>query len=125
MKPKKHGIMRILNAFKYSVDGFIVTLKSEEAFRQDVLIFLLFFFVAIFLPVNYIEKILLFSGLFLIILMELTNTALEFIINRISTKIHPLSKFTKDIGSCLVLISFIYTILVWGIILWQNRFTIF
>lgn len=120
MKTNKKGITRILYAFKYSYDGFIAAFKSEEAFREDVLICIILAPVAIFLPVTYIEKLFLFSSLFLIILAELINTAIEITIDRISDDIHPLSKIAKDIGSCIVLVSFLYLITVWGVVLFEN-----
>ncbi len=120
MKTTKKGIARILNAFKYSYDGFISAFKSEEAFRQDILVCIILAPTAIFLPITIVEKLFLFSSLFLIVLAELTNTAIEMTIDRISDEIHPLSKIAKDIGSCLVLISFLYLITVWGTILYAN-----
>jgi diacylglycerol kinase (ATP) len=125
MKSNKKGIKRILSAFTYSYNGFISAFKSEEAFRQDLLICLILSLVAIFLPVSTIEKIILFSSLFLVLLMELTNTAIEVVIDRISDDFHPLSKIAKDIGSCLVLISFLHLVLIWGIILYNNFTKIF
>ncbi len=124
MKTTKTGIIRILNAFKYSYDGFIATFKSEEAFRQDILVFIILIPVAIFLPITVVEKLILLSSLFLIIIAELTNTAIEMTIDRISDEIHPLSKIAKDIGSCIVLVSFLYLITVWGTILYTNFNTI-
>ncbi|MDD2839528.1 MAG: diacylglycerol kinase [Rickettsiales bacterium] len=120
MKPNKTGLERILNAFKYSRDGFVAAFKSEEAFRQDVLLCSVLFFIAILLDISFIEKLFLFSSLFLVIISELVNTTIEVIIDRISDDIHPLSKIAKDIGSCIVLVSFMYLILVWIIILYEN-----
>lgn len=120
MKTTKKGIARILNAFKYSYDGFISAFKSEEAFRQDILVCIILAPTAIFLPIAIVEKLFLFSSLFLIVLAELTNTAIEMTIDRISDEIHPLSKIAKDIGSCIVLISFLYLITVWGVIIYEN-----
>jgi len=118
MKRTKKGLARILSAFRYSYDGFIATFKSEEAFRQDIFICLILFPIAIFLPVKIVEKLFLFSSLFLLIIAELINTAIEITIDRISYEIHPLSKIAKDIGSCVVLICFLYLITVWGLILY-------
>lgn len=120
MKPGKTGLERILNAFKYSRDGFIAAFKSEEAFRQDVLLCSILFIITLILNISFIEKIFLFSTLFLVIIAELINTAIEAIIDRISHEIHPLSKIAKDIGSCIVLVSFVYLILVWIIVLYEN-----
>ncbi|HSQ98225.1 MAG TPA: diacylglycerol kinase [Rickettsiales bacterium] len=120
MKTNKTGLARILEAFKYSKDGFVSAFKTEEAFREDILLCAVLFIISILLPISFIEKLFLFSSLFLVILCELINTAIETIIDRISEKIHPLSKVAKDIGSCIVLISFVYLILVWFIILYEN-----
>lgn len=120
MKTTKTGIIRILNAFKYSFDGFIATFKSEEAFREDILVFIVMLPISILLPIVLVEKLFLISSLFFIIFAELTNTAIEMTIDRISEEIHPLSKIAKDIGSCLVFISFVYFFVIWGVILYKN-----
>lgn len=120
MKTNKTGITRILNAFKYSFDGFVAAFKSEEAFRQDILVCIILMPVAIFLNITAVEKLFLFSSLFAIVFAELVNTAVEMTIDRISDEIHPLSKIAKDIGSCLVLVSFMYLITVWGVVIYEN-----
>lgn len=122
MKTNKTGIARILNAFIYSRDGFKSVFKTEEAFRQDVLLCSILFILATILNISYIEKLFLYSSLFLVIISELVNTAIEMTIDRISDEIHPLSKIAKDIGSAVVLTSFVYLILVWVVILYQNFF---
>jgi len=110
-------IKRILNACKYSASGFAAAFRSEAAFRWDVLIFVVGTCVAFMLPIARIEAMLLVFSLVLILLMELANTAIETIIDRISKEAHPLSRKAKDIGSLLVFISFANAILVWVLIL--------
>ncbi len=118
MKSTKRGIPRILNAFKYSYDGFISAFKSEEALRQDILIFVIFTIIALFLPICFFKQAILISSLLFIVFAELTNTAIEVVIDRISEEYHELSKKAKDIGSCLVLLSFINAILIWSSVLY-------
>ncbi|OPZ79344.1 MAG: Diacylglycerol kinase [Alphaproteobacteria bacterium ADurb.Bin438] len=113
MKATEKGIKRIFNAFKYSYSGFISSFKSEEAFRQDLLFCLIFFVIALFLPCDVISKIILIFPLVLIIIMELVNTAIETVVDRISEEYHELSKKAKDIGSLLVLLSFVFRAGVW------------
>lgn len=122
MKSTKRGIPRILNAFKYSYDGFISAFKSEEALRQDILVFVIFTIIALFLPICFFKQVILISSLLFIIFAELTNTAIEVVIDRISEEYHELSKKAKDIGSCLVLLSFINAILIWGSVLYAVFF---
>ena len=56
MKSTKRGIPRIVNAFKYSYDGFISAFKSEEALRQDILVFVIFTIIALFLPICFFQQ---------------------------------------------------------------------
>ena len=116
MKHQYTGIKRIFSAFKKSFDGFIYAFKEEAAFRQDLLLSAILFIVVYFLPVLRVEKIILCSGMFFVLFAELTNSAIEACIDRISPEWHNLSKAAKDIGSLLVLLSFIYLIFVWSMI---------
>jgi diacylglycerol kinase (ATP) len=107
---------RIISAFNNSLNGLINTFEQERAFREDVIIFALFCPLAIFSHFGNIEKAFLISSLFLILIAELINTAIEVIIDRISKDVHPLSKMAKDIGSGLVFVAFVNAIVVWLII---------
>lgn len=117
MKSSDVGLKRILKAFLYSYDGFCTAFKSEAAFRQDLLFCLIAGGLLFFLPVTLEQTALMALTLILILLMELINTAIETVVDRISPDYHELSKKAKDIGSLLVLIAFAATGLVWSLIL--------
>lgn len=106
MKSKYSGIKRIIKAFTYSFDGFIAVFKSEAAFRQDLIFCLVAVIILSLLPLESMQFAFLLFSLFLIVFMELINTAIEVIIDRIGKEYHPLSKKAKDIGSLLVLLAF-------------------
>ena len=120
MKATATGIKRIINAFGYSCAGFKQTFKSEAAFRQDLALCAVLFVVSLFLNVTAVEWILMTASLFFILIMELINTAIESIIDRISADYHELSKKAKDIGSLLVLMSFVLMFIVWGRLLFSK-----
>ena len=120
MKATNTGIKRILKAFVYSYQGFVASFKSEAAFRQDLVVFVVGIIAALLIPFSWIEKLLLISSLFLILLMELVNTAIEVVVDRISDDYHQLSGRAKDIGSLLVLISFINAGIIWTTILYKH-----
>jgi diacylglycerol kinase (ATP) len=113
MKSQYTGLKRILKAFSYSYYGFRAIFKSEAAFRQDLLVFILGLLVAMWLNIALTSKIMLISSLFLILLAEMINSAIETVIDRISEDYHELSKKAKDIGSLVVLTAFINAIFVW------------
>ena len=108
---------RILKAFIYSYDGLKALFKSEHAFREDLLVFIIFAPIAYLLDISSEQKALLIFSLIFILFAECVNTAIEVCIDRISPQIHPLSKKAKDIGSFLVLLSFINAITIWLLIL--------
>lgn len=110
-------IKRIKNAFTYSWDGFKAILSSEAAFRDEVVLCLVLFFASFFISCSVVERAVLFFSIFFVLCAEIINTMTEVTIDRISKEKHPLSKKAKDMGSLLVLLSFINLIFTWGIIL--------
>ncbi len=122
MKATNTGLKRILKAFVYSYNGFTAAFKSEIAFRQDLTVAVIFSLLALFLPLVLWQKAIMISSLLIILLMELVNTAIETIIDRISPDYHELSKKAKDIGSLLVLLSFVNAIILWGAFLYPLFF---
>ena len=108
---------RILKAFLYSWQGLRATFQSEIAFRQDVLVCLIGWISLLFISISGAEKAILVLSLFLILLTELINTAIETIIDRISFEKNPLSQKAKDIGSSLVLMAFLNAFISWILIL--------
>ncbi len=113
---KNKGVKRLIAALENSTDGFRFALKSEEAFRQEVLIAILLVPVALFSGKHPLDIALLLSGLFAVLITELLNTAIECAINRISEDYHDLSKASKDVASAAVLLSLCYCLIVWILI---------
>lgn len=111
-------IKRIILAFGYSIEGIRAAL-SECAFRLEILISIIAIPFAFIIAHNPAELALLISSLFLVMIVELLNTAIETAINRISLEIHPLSKKAKDVASAAVLLSIINATIIWLIILWN------
>lgn len=113
----KQGLRRILKAFVYSYDGFKAILKSEPAFRQELYLVVVLAPLSLQFDVSTASHAIMIFSLFFILFAEMVNTAIEVLIDRISPKIHPLSKKAKDIGSLMVLLSFINAFVVWAVIL--------
>ena len=115
----KTGLTRILSAFKNSTDGLKNTFKNEEAFRQELILTITLTPLAIYIGENHIERIFLITSLILLLLVELINTAIEVIVDRVSYEKNELSKLAKDIGSAAVLIAFLNCFIVWFFILFS------
>lgn len=101
----KRGMERLINATRYSVDGFVAAWRHEDAFRQEAVLAALLIPLALWLPVSLIEKILLVAVVVLVLIVELLNSAVEVAIDRDSYEINPLGKRAKDLGSAAVMLS--------------------
>ena len=112
----KSGLVRIWRAFFYSLAGFSAALKYEHAFRQELFLALVLLPFAVFLPLSVGEKALLISALLLVLVVELLNSAIEAVVDRISLDNHDLSKRAKDLGSAAVFLSCVIVIVIWGCI---------
>ncbi|OIQ93041.1 diacylglycerol kinase [mine drainage metagenome] len=113
----KTGLVRLWNAFGYSLAGFRAAYKHEDAFRQEVLLATVMIPLALWLPVGHIGQALMIASVLLVIMIELLNSAVEATVDRISLENHDLAKRAKDIGSSAVLVSLINVLVVWGLVL--------
>ncbi|MFT4861597.1 MAG: diacylglycerol kinase (ATP) [Pseudohongiellaceae bacterium] len=114
---KKTGIRRIIAATKYSIDGLKLAAKTESAFKQELIASLFLLPLAIWLGENAIEQSLLIASVVMIMIVELLNTAVEAVVDRVSSDFHELSRQAKDLGSAAVFLSISLAILVWVLLL--------
>ena len=116
-KPGKTGLSRILDATGYSFAGLKAAWHNEAAFRQELILVLILTPVAFRIGSSLTQVALLLTSLYLILLMELANSALEAVVDRISDEHHPLSGRAKDIGSAMVFVSLVGAASVWLLVL--------
>ncbi|WP_288390162.1 diacylglycerol kinase [uncultured Acinetobacter sp.] len=113
----KQGLKRIFNATGYSVAGFKSAFRLEAAFRQIILLNIVLGIINFSLHLSALEHaILLIVGL-LAIIVELFNSAIEAVVDRISLERHELSKNAKDMGSAAQCVALIMIAVTWAIIL--------
>ena len=97
--------------------GLTAAYRNEEAFRQELLLSLVLFPVACWLGDNNVERALLAGSLLLLLIVELLNTAVEVVVNRIGIERHELSGRAKDLGSAAVFMAIANTAAVWLLVL--------
>jgi diacylglycerol kinase (ATP) len=111
------GLKRIINAFFFSVAGFKATWKHEEAFRQEVILVVIATPLAFYFQTTPVEKLLLIGSLILVLLVELLNSAIEAVVDRVGFEHHELSGRAKDIGSAAVMLALVWAAIIWATIL--------
>jgi diacylglycerol kinase (ATP) len=120
VKSGKTGLRRWVDATGHSIRGIRACWDHEAAFRQDVLLSAILFAASFFLARSAEQWLLLVLPLFLILIVELLNSAVENAVDRIGTERHHLSGRAKDMGSAAVLFCLILIALSWITIAWEN-----
>ena len=113
----KSGLLRIWNAFFYSLAGFKAAYLHEHAFRQECLLAVILVPAALLMPTGGPGKALMVASVLLVLIVELLNSALEAAVDRISLEQHQLAKRAKDIGSAAVFMSLVNVAVVWALVL--------
>jgi diacylglycerol kinase (ATP) len=114
LKPGKTGIRRVMDATGYSLQGLKAAWINEAAFRQELLLSVILSISAFFLPVTTLERVLMIGSLFLVLIVELINSAVEAVVDRVSDEWHVLSGRAKDIGSAAVFVALLLVLFVWA-----------
>ena len=110
------GFGRIINAFGYSLQGLGHAVRFEAAFRQELLLAIPALLGLWFLPISTMEKIILLGTVLLLLITELLNSAIEAVVDRVSTERHQLAGRAKDLGSAAVLLAMIFMLITWALI---------
>ncbi|MCA4023166.1 diacylglycerol kinase [Vibrio vulnificus] len=112
-KPGNTGIKRIIKATGYSIQGLKAAFKHEAAVRQEFALLVVAIVLATWLDVSMLERITLLAVVVLVLIVELMNSAVEAVVDRIGVEHHELSGRAKDIGSAAVLVALIFAGFTW------------
>jgi len=122
MKPGRTGIARIYHAFFYSMQGLAAALKHEAAFRQELFLFIVITPLIFWLTSNPIHWMILIGSMFIVLIAEIANSAIEAVVDRFGGDMHELSGRAKDMGSAAVFLAMLNVIVMWVIVLYQIYF---
>ena len=115
------GPVRLSRAFASTWRGFVAAWREEEAFRQECLLALVLIPLGLWLGQSGIERALLVGPMFVVLAIELVNSAVEATVDRIGVERHPLSAIAKELGSAAVFVAFVLLALNWILVLaWRH-----
>ena len=120
MKPGLKGINRIFAATTNSLHGIRDAWRHEAAFRQDLALSVLLLLMSFWLAQTLVEWLLLILPLFLLLIVEILNSAMENIVDRIGEERHILSGRAKDMASAAVMFCLILIAVVWLSMAWSR-----
>lgn len=111
------GWRRVLHTLVHSRDGLLATYRGEAAFRQLLVLHTLLVGWAFLLDLAMIARALLLAVCLLSLVVELLNSAIEAVVDRISLEHHPLSRNAKDMGSAAQSVTLVMVAAVWAMVL--------
>ncbi|WP_431104762.1 diacylglycerol kinase [Roseateles noduli] len=114
------GLDRILHAAGYSWAGLRAAYRGESAFRQETWLTIIGLPLAFWVGRDWVQVALLAGSLILVLIVELLNSAVEAVVDRVSFELHDLSKRAKDIASAAVLLSLVLAGGIWAAAIWQH-----
>ena len=107
---------RLTGSFKYAFEGIIQTYKGEQNLKIHTFIAILVVVFGFFLKISTVEWFACLILIGLVLMSEFFNTAIEYVVDLASPRIHPLAKAAKDTASAGVLIMSLMAAIVGGII---------
>jgi diacylglycerol kinase (ATP) len=120
MKPGKTGFARLIDATDYSMKGLAACWRAEAAFRQEVALAAVLLPLSFFLARTVEQWLLLVFPVLVLLIVELLNSAVENVVDRIGNEMNELSGRAKDMGSAAVFLCLLLTALSWATIGWKN-----
>jgi len=116
---KPVGLKRVLLAAGHSWRGLAGTFKHEAAFRQELALAGVLVPLGIWLGHTGMERALLVSSVLLVLIVEIVNSGIEAVVDRVGLERHDLSGLAKDMGSAAVFMALLNVLVVWGLVLLQ------
>lgn len=122
MLTKATGFARFYHATRYTMKGIKAAYQTEPAFRYEAWTALVLLPVAFWLAQTGLQLALLVSALLFVLLVELINTAVEAVVDRVGTEFHVLAGLAKDLGSAVVFLALVIALFIWCGIAWDNLY---
>ena len=113
----KTGLQRVINATRYSLEGFAAAARHEDAFRQELMLAAVLVPLGLWLGNDGVERALLAASVLMVLVVELLNSAIEATVDRVSLDDHRLAKRAKDLGSAAVMMALVTVAVVWLVVL--------
>lgn len=104
---------------RYALNGLLEVTQNEPSFRLQILLFAVGMIIAWVLPVSFVQSAVLSASLFVPVIAEIINSAIERTVDLVTFEHHELAKRAKDAGAALVFLSLAMLAFIWGLVLFN------
>lgn len=120
MKSRDTGFRHLVYSTGYSLKGLAAAFRNETAFRQELAVCAVLVPFAWWIGKNPVEWLVLVGSCVFVLIVELLNSAVETVVDRIGREHHELSGRAKDIGSAAVMLALGMAATTWGLLAWDK-----
>ncbi|MBD1577853.1 diacylglycerol kinase [Vibrio sp. S11_S32] len=117
---KRTGLSRIMYTLVHSSNGVKWMIKNEAAFQQELMLLLPLTILTFWIDFTALQTLAIMLSMLFVLFAEMTNTAIEAVVDRVGLEYHELSGVAKNIGSGIVTLSMIMSLMVWGVMLYTH-----
>lgn len=114
---KTTGLTHLIKSTGYSLKGLRSAFQYEAAFRHEILLAIILIPIGLWLGDDNVERALMIGSVLMVLVVELLNSAIEAIVDRVSTEYHELSGRAKDQGSAAVFVALGIMVITWLLML--------
>ncbi len=111
---------RLIGATGFSIQGLKSCFRHEEAFRVEVFLVVVLSPLGFYIADSAGDLALLFGAMFMVLITELLNSAIEAVVDLASPEKAELAGRAKDQASAAVMLSMLLFVGVWAVLAWQN-----
>lgn len=118
-KTANTGFKHLLNSTRFSLQGLLSAVKHESAFRQELALLVVLVPVGLWISSSIADFVVLMVVSLFVLVVELLNSGIEAVVDRVGVEHHELSGRAKDYGSAAVMVSLLMAAMVWLFMLYQ------
>ncbi|MCL2077570.1 MAG: diacylglycerol kinase family protein [Oscillospiraceae bacterium] len=109
----------LLNSFRYAMNGIIFCARYERNMRIHIIATLYLLYFSSFYDKTREELILLILTCVLVMSLEIINTSIEVIVDKVSPHYHTLAKIAKDAAAGAVFIASAAAVVIGILLFWD------
>ncbi len=111
---------KVINSFRNAFNGIQYCVNTQRSFRIHLAVTVLVFLLTVILRVSQTEVFFLLSAVFLVLVTEVINTAIERTVDLNTRRINPIAHVAKDAAAGAVLLAAFYALII-GVLVFIPR----
>jgi diacylglycerol kinase (ATP) len=118
-KTANTGFRHLANSTRFSIQGLASAIKHEAAFRQELALLVVLTPIGLWISSSIADFVVLMFVLLFVLVVELLNSGIEAVVDRVGVEHHELSGRAKDFGSAAVMLSLLMAGMVWLLMVYR------